>query len=135
MNLGIFMREGMDLACDSGRTKEQTTFSGDTSFSNFDDRGSKVVETTLNATGKITGPLLVRAKDGAKTFVVLVNKNHDSDLVTTITLPAAATSYNTYTLAESAGKRLYDSSLAATGAVLKINVPVLGNVGCCPAKD
>ena len=125
VNLGIFMREGMDLACDWGGTEGiNYIFWGHKLFSNYDDKGSKVGGQYVNATSSSSDLYSFAAKEGAKTFVILVNKNHDTPLATSVALPAAATSYQTYTMAESAGKRLYDSGpQAATGASLKIEVP------------
>ena len=130
VNLGIFMREGMDLACDWDGTHDGNyVFWGHKLFSNFDDKGSRVGGNYVPSSSSSGDLYSFAAKQGLKTFVVLVNKNHDTDLVTTITLPAAATSFNTYTLAESSGKRLFDSGpMAATGAALRINVPAFSAV-------
>src|SRR5580698_83157 len=97
---------------------------GNKLFSNYDDRGSKIGGNYVAATSSSPDLYSFGANDGKKTFVVLVNKNHDTAQDTTITLPTAVTRYETYTLARTSGKRLYDSGpLAASGAGLRLEVP------------
>ncbi len=125
VNLGIFMREGMDLACDWGNAWDGNyVFLGQKLYSNYDDKGSKVGGNYVDCTSSNPDLYSFAAKDTAKTYVILVNKNHDTDLETVVTMPEAVSGYHVYTLAESMGKRLYDSGpKTATGAELKIDVP------------
>ena len=134
---GIFMREGMDLACDWGSTKEGNyVFFGHKLFSNYDDKGSKVGGNYVSSTSSSNDLYSFAAKDASKTYVALINKNHDQELETTVTLPSAATSYHTYTLSETSGKRIYDSGeQTATGTSLKIQgAGFCGRVGGGPVR-
>ncbi len=125
LNLGIFMREGMDLACDwGGVDRENYVFYGHMLFSNYDKLGSKVGGNYLDATSSSPDLYSFGARDGKKTFVVLINKNHDSAMKTAVALPAAATTYSTFTLSETLGRRLFNSGpQKAAGASLNIDVP------------
>ncbi len=125
VNLGIFMREGMDMACDWGSTTDGNwTFFGHRLYSNYDGQGDRVGGNYVNSTSSSPDLYSFAARDGVKTFVVLVNKNHDSEIDTALEMPVAAKSYHVYTLAETAGKRLYDSGeIAATGPKVEIEVP------------
>ncbi len=130
VNLGIFMREGMDMACDwDGTHPGNYVFWGHKLFSDYDDRGSKIGGNYLPATSSSPDLYSFGANDGKKTFVMLINKNHDTAQDTAITLPQAVTRYETYTLAQTSGKRLYDSGpLAATGAGLTLEVPAFSAI-------
>ncbi len=127
---GIFMREGMDLACDWGSTHEGNyVYLGHKLFSNYDDKGSKVGGNYVDSTSSFADLYSFAAKDASKTYVALINKNHDQEIETTVNLPAAAKTYHTYTLSESSGKRLYDSGeQAAKGSTLSIQVPAFSAV-------
>jgi mannan endo-1,4-beta-mannosidase len=130
VNLGLFMREGLDMACDwDGAHPGNYVFMAHQLYSNYDGKGAKVGGNYVDATSSSADLYAFGAKDARKTFLVLVNKNHDADIDAAVTLPAAATVYHTYTLSESTGKRLYDSgAVAATGAQLKIGVPAFSAV-------
>jgi hypothetical protein len=130
LNLGIFMREGMDMACDWGGTEGLNyVHFGHRLYSNYDGKGSKVGGNYLASASSSADLYSFAAKDKAKTYVVLINKNHDSDIATTLNLPAAAKLYHTYTLAETSGKRLYDSgAVAATGSQLQLTIPAFSAV-------
>ena len=125
VTLGIFMREGMDLACDWGSAREGNyVFLGHKLFANYDDKGARVAGNYVDSTSSSPDLYSFAAKDAAKTYVALVNKNHDQEFETTVTLPAAAKTYHTYTLSETSGKRIYDAGeQAASGTSLKITVP------------
>ncbi len=125
VKLGIFMREGVDIACDwSGAQPDNFLFLAHRLFGNYDGKGSKVDGNTVGATSSSPDLYSFGAKDATKTFVVLVNKNHDTSINTTIALPDSVTSYNTYTISESSGKRLVDSGpQSISGTELKILVP------------
>ncbi len=125
VNLGIFMREGMDMACDwDGAHPGNYVFLAHQLFSNYDGQGHKVGGGYVNATSSSADLYAFGAKDATKTYAVLVNKNHDADIDTTLALPAAASVYHTYTLSQTSGKRIYDSGpVAATGGQIKLDVP------------
>lgn len=130
VNLGIFMREGMDMACDwGGADSFNYVFLGHRLYSNFDGKGSKVRGNYLPSSSSSADLYSFAAKDATKTYVVLVNKNHDSDLTTTVYLPESATGYHTYTLCETSGKRLYDSGLVpAKSSTLQLTIPAFSAV-------
>lgn len=122
---GIFMREGVDMACDWGGAKpDNFLFLAHRLYSNYDGTGSKVNGNTVNTLSSSPDLDAFGAKDAARTFVVLVNKNHDAAFETTITLPVSVTSYQTYSFTEHSGKRIVDSgpqNVSSPG--LKILVP------------
>ncbi len=128
--LGIFMREGLDLACDwDGAHAGNYVFLAHELYSNYDGRGDRVGGDYVDATSSSPDLYAFGARDAAKTFVVLVNRNPDSDLDTTVSLPAAATVYHTYTLSQTSGKRIYDSGAqAAGGAQIRLDVPAFSAV-------
>ena len=130
VNLGIFAREGMDLACDWGGAEENNyVLWGHRIFSNYDGNGSKFGGNYVAAVSSSSDLYSFGAQNGPKTFVVLVNKNHDSSIAATITLPKAVTGYETYTLTETSGKRLFDSGpLAAAGSALQLEVPAFSAI-------
>ncbi len=130
VKLGIFMREGLDMACDwSGAQPDNYLFLAHRLYGNYDGKGSKVNGKTVSATSSSPDLYSFGARDATKTFVVLVNKNHDTAFDTTIALPARATSYNTYFFTEDSGKRLVVSGIQKTsGAKLKILVPAFSAV-------
>ena len=123
--MGIFMREGMDMACDWGSTWEGNyVFLAHTFFSNYDGKGSKVGGDYVNCSSSTPDLYSFGARDGSKNFVVLVNSNHDKDYATTVNLPKAAENYEIFTMSESLGYRLLDSGKhPAPGAALKVKVP------------
>jgi hypothetical protein len=130
VNLGIFMREGMDMACDWGGTDSLNyVLFGHRLYSNYDGKGSKVRGNYLPSSSSSPDLYSFAAKDTSKTYVVFVNKNHDSDLATTVYLPESVTGYHTYTLAETSGKRIYDSGLVpAKGPTLQLTIPAFSAV-------
>ena len=130
LNLGIFMREGMDLACDwDGAHAGNYVFLAHQLYSNYDGQGSKVLGNYVDCTNDSKDLYSFAARNGAKTFVILINRNHDSDIDTTVNLPAAASAYRTYSLTETAGKRLYDSGeQTATGSKIKLDVPAFSAI-------
>jgi hypothetical protein len=130
VTLGIYMREGMDLACDWGSAWEGNfVFLGHKFFSNYDGNGSKVGGQYVNCASTSPDLYSFGARDGEKNFVILVNRNHDKDFETTVKLPQAATNYELYTLSESLGYRLLDSgNHPAPGANLSIHVPAFSAI-------
>ncbi len=125
VTLGIYMREGMDLACDWGSSWEGNyVYLGHKFFSNYDGNGSRVGGDYVNCTSSSPDLYSFGAKNGAKTFVILVNRNHDQNFETTVNLSQAAADYEIFTMSESLGYRLMDSGVhPAPGASLKIQVP------------
>ncbi|HVZ81483.1 MAG TPA: glycoside hydrolase family 44 protein [bacterium] len=123
--LGIFMREGLDLACDwDGSHAGNYVFLAHELYSNYDGNGSKVGGNYLPSASSSPDLYSFAAKDAAKTYVVFVNKNPSTDIATTLYLPAAVSGYHTYTLSKTSGKRLYDSGLVpAAGSTVKLNIP------------
>jgi hypothetical protein len=130
VNLGIFMREGMDMACDWGGTDSPNYVAmGHRLYSNYDGNGSKVGGNYLQTSSTSADLYSFAAKDAVKTYVVFVNKNHDADIDTTLSLPAASKGYHSYTLAETSGKRLYDSGLIpVTGPTVQLTIPAFSAV-------
>jgi hypothetical protein len=129
VNLGIFMREGLDLACDWGTQDKNYVFLGHQLFSNYDGQGSKIGGNYVDAACTSPDLYSFAAREGAKTFVVLVNKNPNSELDTVLDLPADIKTYRTYTLAETLGKRLYDSGdQDANSAEIKLAVPAFSAI-------
>jgi hypothetical protein len=125
VQLGIYIREGMDLACDWGGAREGTyVFLGHQLYSNYDGKGSKVLGTYADCTSSDPDLYAFGAKDGAKNLVMLVNRNHDQAIDTDVSLPAGVTTYTTYLLAETLGKRIFPSvPQAVSGTSFRVRVP------------
>jgi hypothetical protein len=125
VTLGIYMREGLDMACDWGSAWEGNyVYLGHQLFSNYDGNGSKVGGDYVNCTSSSPDLYSFGAKDRDKSYVILVNRNHDKDFETTVNLPQAAVTYEIYTMSESLGYRLLDSGKhQAPGQALSIHVP------------
>lgn len=127
LNLGIFTREGMDLACDWGGVDTVNyVYFGHMLFGNYDGRGSKILGNYVASTSSSGDLYSFASKQGTLNRVVLINKNHDTDLVTTITLPAAVTTYNLYLLSETLGKRILEMGAPkdfTASSTLKLRVP------------
>jgi hypothetical protein len=127
LNLGIFTREGMDMACDWGGVDQVNyVYYGHMLFSNYDGRGTKVLGNYVGSSSSSGDLYSFASKQGTVTRVVLINKNHDADINTTITLPAAATTYSTYVLSETLGKRILEIGAPkefTASPTLKLKVP------------
>ncbi len=130
VTMGIYMREGLDMACDWGSAWEGGyVYLGHQLFSNYDGKGSQVGGDYVPCDSSDPDLYSFGARNGAKHFVILVNRNHDKDFETTVNLPQAATSYQIYTMSESLGYRLLDSGRhPAPGASLPIHVPAFSAI-------
>jgi len=125
VQLGIYIREGMDLACDWGGAREGTyVFIGHQLYSNYDGKGSKVLGDYADCTSSSPDLYSFGTRDGAKNHVVLVNRNPDQAFDTDVEFPAPFASYTTYTLSETLGKRIFASApRAASGNQVRVRVP------------
>jgi len=125
LNLGIFAREGMDMACDwGGVDSENYVFYGHMLFSNYDGKGSKFLGQYHGSKASNADLYSFVAKQGAVTRIVLINKNPTTAYDASLALPAAVTGYDTFMLSQSLGKRILQGGpQPATGANLTVRVP------------
>jgi len=130
VTMGIYMREGLDMACEWGSSGEGNfVFLGHQLYSNYDGKGSKVLGDYVPCTSSDPDLYSFGARDGAKNFVILVNRNHDKEFETKVNLPQAASTYELYTMSETLGCRLLDSGKhRAPGATLSIHVPAFSAI-------
>jgi hypothetical protein len=76
--MGIYMREGLDMACEWGSSGEGNyVFLGHQFYSNYDGKGSKVSGDYVPCTSSDPDLYSFGARNGAKNFVILVNRNHE----------------------------------------------------------
>jgi hypothetical protein len=112
--LGTFMREDLFMA-QSWYGPQGYMELAYKLFRNYDDKGGhvggKFVETTSDKPDLVT----FAARDGKKTYLLLVNKSQSARFTTNIRLPIAAKTVQTYTLAERLGQRIKEEDPANVG--------------------
>lgn len=124
LQLGIFMQEGMDLACDWGGTEPGNyVFYGHKLFSNYDDRGSKVLGRFAPSVVSSKDLYAFAARQNAVTRVVVVNKNKTEGFHVKLHHPWPAENYTLYVIAETLGKRVLRLGTAKTDGSPTVRVP------------
>jgi hypothetical protein len=123
--LGIFMQEDLYMAQVWAQPgKASFSFHAHKLYGNYDGRGGRVRGAFVPTTTSSKDLLVYAARDGARTYVVIVNKNQREPASAAIRLPAAARSVQTFTLAESLGPRVFAGSRSpATGQQVTVHVP------------
>jgi hypothetical protein len=123
--LGIFMQEDLYMAEVWDQPRKGTfAFLAHQLFGNYDGKGNRVRGAFVPTTTSHADVLSYAARDGARTYVVLVNKNQTRPIDTTIELPRAARKLQTFTLAKSLGQRLLASDVASiAGRTASVRLP------------
>jgi mannan endo-1,4-beta-mannosidase len=123
--LGIFMQEDLYMAQVWAQPgKSSFSFYAHKLYGNYDGKGGRIGGAFVPTTTSNKDLLVYAARDGARTYVVIVNKNQRQPASATIRLPAAARSVQMFTLAESLGLRvLAGARRQATGQQVAVHVP------------
>jgi hypothetical protein len=123
--LGIFMQEDLYMAQVWGQPgKGSFSFYAHKLFGNYDGKGGRLRGAFVPTTSSSKDLLTYAARDDARTYVIIVNKNQRQAANATIRLPAAARSFQSFTLAESLGLRVFaDERRAVTAERATVYVP------------
>ncbi|HEY3594398.1 MAG TPA: glycoside hydrolase family 44 protein [Polyangiaceae bacterium] len=123
--LGIFMQEDLYMAENWYQVDaKKYQFYAQKMYGNYDGKGSRVRGRFVKSTSSSPDLLSYAAKDGDRSYIVLVNKNDKNGAKTTLKVPGHVKETQTYLLSESVGLRLYEApKQAASGNDVKINVP------------
>jgi mannan endo-1,4-beta-mannosidase len=123
--LGIFMQQDLYMAQVWAQPgKASFSFHAHKLYGNYDGRGGRVRGAFVPTTTTSKDLLVYAARDGARTYVVIVNKNQRDPASAAIRLPAEARRVQTFTLAESLGPRVFAGpSKPVTGKQVTVHVP------------
>ncbi|HWA71830.1 MAG TPA: glycoside hydrolase family 44 protein [Polyangiaceae bacterium] len=123
--LGIFMQEDLYMAqvwAQPGKTS--FSFYAHKLYGNYDGHGGRVRGAFVPTTSSNKDLLVYAARDGARTYVVIVNKNQRGPASATIRLPTESHSVQAFTLAESLGLRVFAGPRKpASGRQVTVHVP------------
>lgn len=93
-------------------------------YGNYDGQGGRVRGAFVPTTTSNQDLLVYAARDGARTYVVIVNKNQRRPASAAIRLPTAVRNIQTFTLAESLGPRVFAGPRRpASGRQVTAHVP------------
>ncbi len=107
--LGIFMQEDVYMASHWFEAEpNQFIYFAHKLYGNYDDRGSRVQGAFVPSQSTNPDLLTFAAKQGTKTWLVLINKNPAERIATSVSLDRAPGQFKTYTLAQSLGLRLLE---------------------------
>ena len=123
--LGIFMQEDLYMAEVWGQPgKGSFTFYAHKLYGNYDGKGGRV-RGSFVPTKSSNGDLLsYAARDGGRTYVVLVNKNQKHAMSATIKLLAGAKTSQSFVIAQSLGPRVYaDAPQPVSGTESTVRIP------------
>jgi mannan endo-1,4-beta-mannosidase len=123
--LGIFMQEDLYMAQVWAQPgKASFSFHAHKLYGNYDGRGGRNRGAFVPSTTSNEDLLVYAARDRARTYVVIVNKNQREPARVAIRLPAEARSVQAFTLAESLGPRVFAGPRKpATGRQVTVHVP------------
>jgi hypothetical protein len=114
--LGIFMQEDLYMAEVWGEPRKGSfVYLAHQLFGNYDGKGNRVRGAFVPTTSSHVDVLSFAARDQARTYTVLVNKNQQQAIEVRLELPRAAKKLQTFTLAKSLGKRLLASDVMPVG--------------------
>ncbi len=106
--LGIFMQEDLYMSQVWAQPgKASFSFYAHKLYGNYDGQGGRVRGAFVPTTTSNEDLLVYAARDDARTYVVIVNKNQRQPASADLRLPRAARSIQTFTLAESLGPRVF----------------------------
>jgi hypothetical protein len=123
--LGIFMQENLFMSQVWGQPgRASFSFYAHKLYGNYDGRGGRVSGAFVPSSASSKDLLVYASRDGAKTYVVIVNKNQRRPASAAIRLPTAIRSAQTFTIAESLGLRVFAGPRRpADGKQLTVQVP------------
>jgi mannan endo-1,4-beta-mannosidase len=123
--LGIFMQEDLYMSQVWAQPgKASFSFYAHKLYGNYDGQGGRIRGAFVPTTTSNKDLLVYAARDGARTYVVIVNKNQRQPASAAIRLPAAVRSVQTFTLAESLGLRVFAGPRRpASGQQVTVHVP------------
>jgi mannan endo-1,4-beta-mannosidase len=115
--LGIFMQEDLYMAQVWGQPgKGSFSFYAHKLYGNYDGKGGRVRGAFVPTSSSSKDVLTYAARDGARTYLIIVNKNPRQAASATIRLPAAAHTVDSFTLAESLGLRVFGGGRRAVAS-------------------
>lgn len=123
--LGIFMQEDLFMAQVWGQPgKDSFTFYAHKLYGNYDSKGGRVRGAFVPTTSSNRDLLTYATRDGARTYVVLVNKNQKQPVNAAIKLPADAKRAQSFTISQSLGLRIFagEPSVVA-GKQANVHIP------------
>ena len=98
-------------------------------YGNYDGKGGKVRGKFVKATSSHKDLLTYATDNAGKQDIILVNKNLSAPITVTIKLPHGAKSFQTFTLSEGAGQRLFETPAeVAKGQDISLQVPAYSAV-------
>jgi hypothetical protein len=126
--LGIFMQEDLYMAQVWHQPAEKRSFAflAQRLYGNYDGRGSRVGGKFHRSVSGNPDVLSFVANNGKRWYAVLVNKNLEARMRTTVALPAAVSRFRSYVLAQTLGERLLETEQQpATGERVAVYLPPL----------
>jgi hypothetical protein len=122
--LGIFIQEDLYMAQNWHQTDhKEFIYWAQKLYGNYDGQGSRVGGQFVPTESSHQDLLSYAARDQKRWMIVLINKHRTKRIATTIELPTQATSYRTFTLAETLGLRLQPGKGKARGQQIRVTLP------------
>jgi len=128
--LGSFMQEDLYMAQNWHQGEaNQPAYWAQKLYGNYDNKGGKIRGRFVKSTSSHKDLWSFAADNNGKSQVVLVNRNLTSPLTTTVKLPKAVRTFQTYTFTEGAGQRLVEGPIEqAKGQDVTVHVPAFSFV-------
>ena len=103
--LGYFMQEDLYMAQTWGGTSNDMEYAYKL-YGNYDGKGGRVGGKFVKTTSDKPELLTFAARDGKRTYLIVVNKSQSQRFAATVTLPAATGTVQTFTLSDKYRERL-----------------------------